>query len=258
MRCYEEIAVNFMNHNKMEFGPDTPFFINGSLTADGKPMASIYPNCTPLDMTAFCQIVGVPRATSHIFRKLFSRYLYAQRSVLLREAQEYTACHSNATTRTHYLGDCYGKVLAVLGSSWYQTAMVLPEGRIRVSSAVFASSEQAEREVAGRMQVRDKVLQDEMNMDLRRTEAKKLSKERFLDDNLKLAILEAIVLSVDQGIQITRRGNMMDIFMTGKAILNKMNARALLRLVTMLPSFLLPMCGETQVLGLLTIFDVFL
>ena len=75
-----------------------------------------------------------------------------------------------------------------------------------------------------------------MNMDLRRTEAKKLSKERFLDDNLNLAILEAIVLSVDQGIQITRRGNMMDIFMTGKAILNKMNARALLRLVTMLPS----------------------
>ena len=148
MRCYEEIAVNYMEHNNMEFDMKTPFFINGSLTRDGKPMASIYPNCAPLDMSPFCQIVGIPRATSHIFRKLFSRYLYAQ-----REAQEYTACHSHATTRDSYLGDCYGKVLAVLGSSWYQTAMVLPEGRIRDSSAVFASSKQAEREVERRMKV---------------------------------------------------------------------------------------------------------
>ena len=75
-----------------------------------------------------------------------------------------------------------------------------------------------------------------MFMDARRTASKKTSKERFVDDDVKLALLEAIVLSVDQGVHITRRGNLMDIFMTGKAIVNKMNARALLRLVTMLPS----------------------
>ena len=86
---YESIAMQFIqqqnkqNENKILVNNQMPFFINSL----GK--AFISPQST-LDMSDFAIVSGIPRATSHICRKMFVNYLYTQKNALLLEAEEVT------------------------------------------------------------------------------------------------------------------------------------------------------------------------
>ena len=88
MYCYEKIARLFMDHHKISYNNDTSFFINSK----GSTIKSY-----DLDFSDFALIVGIPFATSHIGRKMFSKYMVALRSILCREAYEYYMTHKDTT-----------------------------------------------------------------------------------------------------------------------------------------------------------------
>ena len=184
LKCYEEIATNFMIKHKIPYSNKSRFFINSK----GKALSGHW-----LDFSDFAEINGLPRATSHIARKMFVDYILAQRSSLLKEAEQYTLCHRENTAEESYLGKLRKKALAVMGSSWYHTAVGLPVDRLGSSKSVYASKEQAERMRAGQIEETEETLQDMMMMAKRKDEAVKYKPDKVITNVERVALVEALI-----------------------------------------------------------------
>ena len=237
LKCYEAIVFRFCQSKNITRTGKSPFFINSL----GE--ALVQPHSKPLDFSDFALLAGIPKCTSHKMRKMFSRYLYAQRSALLREAEEHTLCHAGTTTKSSYLGDSFKTALAVLGTSWYQTNLTVPQDKFVGSSRdCYVDAEQQERERVGQLQVVADNVEERLEAAARDDEAVRPTKERFVTNPVKIALLEAICSS-SQHKAITNLGCLKELFLTGKPVIRKRFGSVILRMLTMLPSSL--GCVET-------------
>lgn len=185
-------------------------------------------------MSDYAMIVGLPSATSHIARKQFVEYLLSQRSLLLKEAEEYTLCHAQSTAKHSYLGGGKKKALAILGSSWYQSAVGVPQHKIGDSASVYASEEQVERLRDGQREVFREDIEDMMAATSSRDNQLRLRPGQVIGNNEKIALIESLVESIKY--PITSHGNLMDIFMTALPVARKKNYSILLRMIQIMPS----------------------
>ena len=180
---------------------------------------------------------GVPRTTSHLPRKQFAQHLLGKRSLLLKEAEEYTMCHSNATARHSYLGQGQKKALSILGSSWYQKSVGIAEQRIAGQQNVFVSNEQAQRLRKGQLEVLDQQAEEYMEISEKRDQELRTREGQAISNIEKFALIEALGESIHY--QISSRGSMLEIFMTNTPIIRKQNYSTMLRMVMLMPSELL-------------------
>ena len=143
LKYYEEVSSNYLQANGIPITPSTPFFINK------KGEAVISKDSLRLNYTDFALICGVTRVTSHLFRKMFSQFLYKQKNLLCREMEEYTLCHSKPTAKRSYQNPLRTKALALLGTSYYRSVLGLQDEAAVGSSSVrnmYVSQAQYERE----------------------------------------------------------------------------------------------------------------
>ena len=188
-------------------------------------------------MSDYALMCGLPRTTSHLPRKQFAQHLLGKRSLLLQEAEEYTMCHSNETARHSYLGPGKKKALSILGSSWYLSSVGVPEQRIAGQENVFASSEQAQRLRKGQLEVLESQAEEYMELSEKRDQELKTREGQAITNIEKFALLEALGESIHY--PISRRGSLLDIFMTSDPIIRKQNYSIMLRMVMLMPSELL-------------------
>ena len=185
-------------------------------------------------MSDYAMIVGLPSASSHIARKQFVEYLLSQRSLLLKEAEEYTLCHGQATAVHSYLGGGKKKALAILGSSWYQSAVGVPQQKIGDSTAVYASEEQVERLKDGQREVFEEDMEDMMAATCSRDKQVRMREGQVIGNMERVALIESLVESIQY--PITKQGNLMDIFMTALPVVRMKNYSILLRMIQIMPS----------------------
>ena len=187
-----------------------------------------------MEMSDYAMIVGLPSATSHIARKQFVEYILSQRSLLLKEAEEFTLCHSQATAVHSYLGGGKKKAMAVLGSAWFQSVVGLPEHRIGDSNSVYASEEQVDRVRQGCLEVYTEDMDDMMAATSSRDQHIRLREGQVMTNVERMALIESLVESIKY--PITTQGNLMDLFMTNLPVIRQRNYSILLRMVQIMPS----------------------
>jgi hypothetical protein len=234
---YEEVASNFllaMGLNVDKTNPKlilnkTPFFISGS----GGPV--IHPHSQPLDFSDFAMVAGLPYASSHIFRRMFSGLLMAQPNIALRECEEWVMAHNPSTEKTHYRQELTNKLKACKANNWYQ-AMLSAEREIETVAStrnVFTSRDQAKRQTDAQMENHNEQLDSMLITEDRRDMSMIPTKEKILGNSTRVALVRLCMVYHNEN--VTREGKMMDLMMTSRPIRNKVTYRVLLRMLCKVP-----------------------
>ena len=237
LKMYEEVASNFLlarGLNVDKTNPKlilnkTPFFISGS----GGPV--VYPHSQPLNFSGFAMVAGIPYASSHIFRRMFSGLLMAQPNIALRECEEWVMAHGPSTAKDHYRQELTNKLKACKANNWYQ-AMLSAEKEIETGAStrnVYTSKDQAERQRVAQMESHDEMLDSKLTAEDRRDEAMIPTKERILNNTTRVALVRLCMTFHNEN--ITREGKLMDLIMTSRPIRNKVTFRVVLRMLCKVP-----------------------
>jgi hypothetical protein len=238
-RCYEAIRNVYIDHIGQDpEDPTTSFFISSK----GSPL--IHPKAPPIDWTDFSIIVGCGRVTSHVARKMQSQFITTQEDSVLKEGREYMLCHSNDVDKQYYQDHLRQRALAIQGQAVYRTKMGLEEDRLMAGSSSsstnntnqdlpYVDRDQMNRELRGQKNEDRMNLKEYLEADAKRDAAVQPTLLRFLRNTEKAALVEAIILS--SSYHVSSQGKLVDIFLTGKNVINKKNASVILRMIHVLP-----------------------
>ena len=141
--------------------------------------------------------------------------------------------------KDHYQSQLRNKSLAMLTASHYRTDLDLEEDELMRkasgSSTPYVNSEQRDREMRGKLKADEAISLKFLEREAKKDGEVKLTLGRILGNREKVALIQSIVATKDLLITRHKNGNMLDIFLSGVYVLNKLCARALLRMLYMLP-----------------------
>ena len=142
--------------------------------------------------------------------------------------------------KDHYQSQLRKKSLAMLTAATFRTDLGLDEDdlmREASSSAPYVNEEQRDREIRGKMKAEEAINLKFLGREARKDAAVKPTLARAIGNKEKVALIQSIIAAKDLMITTTHgNSNMLDIFLSGVSTLNKPCARALLRMLYMLPS----------------------
>ena len=129
--------------------------------------------------------------------------------------------------------------LTLLTASQYTRAMALVEddlmSKASSSKTLYVNKEQQVRESRGILKADEATSLKFLEREAKKDAEVKPTLDRILGNRDKVALVQAMVATKDLLITRHKNGNMVDIFLSGVYVLNKTCARALLRMLYMLP-----------------------
>ena len=218
---YEEISFNFLRHHKLDTGLEAPFFIN----SEGR--AVIYSK-TRLDLSDFAKICGIPRASTHIFRKMMSSMIKSYKSIILDQAYEHIVCHSEEVRKSHYVSDVTKKLLMVAGNQWFRSKIESSQPSAG-SGNVFATDRQKERYIKAQEDIMSKKLVDIIELEVKQNRNFKPTLDLLVGVDQKINFFLAIEDA--HTVYVSREGKTMDILLAASNVSNRKCAKVFLRLL---------------------------
>ena len=226
-RAMDIIRAKFLTSlGKDPHDPKIPFFTNS------KGESLIHTRCPSLGWTEFSLVNNCKSVTSHIARKLLSAYVANQKSLVLQEGREYLMCNSEQVNKDHYIGSLRKKFTAVNLAATYHDHLEGDNMDVEVPEGPLNPA-QKEREETTRREIIERNRMAYLRREAKREENIKPTLQRFVTNSVKVAMIQAIIAC--KGVDITREGDMCDLFLVGNHVLNIKYAKAFLRMIHLLP-----------------------
>ena len=149
-------------------------------------------------------------------------------------------CNSDRVDKQTYQSKLRKRALAMVTAGTYRKDLNLLEERQALEGYVHFSAEQLARERQGKADGEEEEMERFFQQEEKRLE--RVARERLIAPLVKKALVDLLIECKDRH-WITRRGNVLDIFMTGDPVYNRACARILLRIIHSLPTSL--KCVET-------------
>ena len=205
---YEEISFNFLRHHKLDTGLEAPFFIN----SEGRAVIN---SKTRLDLSDFAKICGIPRAYTHIFRKMMSSMIKSYKSIILDQAYEHIVCHSEEVRKSHYVSDVTKKLLMVAGNQWFRSKIESSQPSAG-SGNVFATDRQKERYIKAQEDIMSKKLVDIIELEVKQNRNFKPTLDLLIGVEQKINFFLAIEDA--HTVYVSREGKTMDILLAASNV----------------------------------------
>ena len=232
-------SCRYLEANGKPHDPSTPFFIN----PDGGPL--YHSKSWPINWGDFAAASGLTKkVTNYTFRQNMSQTLIAARKAILTECEEYALCHSAGTRQKYYSDEQANMAKSLLGQDYYQKKVAgekapkeASEKQSEISKRTKERHEEARRKLDNE-KIQQMVLADMELSKKQKPVMKSNERTSMFGDYVKMALCDAIQqagLGGDFGrpLKLTKDGNALDLFFTGKPMVNPTYAKYILRLITM-------------------------
>ena len=143
--------------------------------------------------------------------------------------------HSKDTALKDYVSDELKQQFALTAHSWYRGEVDNEDDFFDNQNAVFISDEQDKRFEEGDQMLEESDMNDYIELVRERDDGCVPTREKFVTNSLKVALLETIVKASEEKLDITSRGTPTSILLTGTPAYRKNNISLLLRLLDLTP-----------------------
>ena len=229
---YEEIRAKFiLSKGQDPTKGDRAFFINSKC----EPFITTYSK--GFDWSDLELLTGCGRFTSHMARHIMSDFVSKQENQLLKEGRQYLMCNNDETDRRFYQLDLRHTDLAINLRAEYEESMKLNQNLVvgNGSNMTFVSQAQKERQLKALKSMKDQEKGDYLKLERELYNRARQSKERLLTQNDRTALIQCIIASRSSALPVTKHGDLVELFLTGKACRGSKHAKILLRLLYILP-----------------------
>ena len=228
MLCYEQISRTYAESFGKAVSNDDVIFINAqfhSLAANG------------INFTQFCEVTDLPYLTTITFRKMMSEHAFDHKDITFRDNARFTKNHSSSTNYKFYVQDEVKKTLALTASTRYRGELSLAEECAQLSDTQVFISEDQDRRLSIAMAEMDETKLNRYLEKIKRKDSERVpTLKAVIGSAERVAILQTICAAGESEIPVTRHGNVMDLFLSGKPVVNFKCVKVILRLINMVPS----------------------